>query len=106
MGIIKGPPLDGIIEEQIDDFDVKAITYPAKTVKAEITYRFTLYSPQGEKITSWTIKGAGEEAERPGDPSFHVIRAVDEAQHDAATKFINGFPQVPAVKQLLQKKGY
>jgi hypothetical protein len=103
-GLIKGPPLDGIIEDQIDSFEVRELPSRTKTVKAEVTYRFTLYSLQGEKISSWTVKGSGEEAKRPGDPNFHVLRAIDEAQHDAATKFINGFPHVPAVKQLLQKK--
>ena len=100
-GIIKGPPLDGIIEEQIESFDVKTSPSLPETVKAEITYRFILYSPKGNKISSWTVKGVGEESKIPGDPSFHVLRAIDEAQHDAATKFIKGFSQVPAVKQLL-----
>jgi hypothetical protein len=103
-GIIKGPPLDGIIQEKVDSFDVKASPSHPETVKVEITYRFTLYSPKGKKISFWTVKGVGEEAKIPGDPNFHVMRAIDEAQHDAATKFINGFTELPKVKKWLQDR--
>ncbi len=67
---------------------------------AEIRYRFTLYSPQGEKLISWTAKGWGE----GGDGTLYgefgpIADATNMAMQMAAMKFVSSFDQVPEVKR-------
>jgi hypothetical protein len=101
-----GPQLAAVIEPKIEEFDFTLPMLKTGTFSAEITYRFTLYSPQGDPVASWTVKGVGA---KPGEIGFELARwpgeAADLAMQDAATKFISGFRDVPEVRQWLRRVG-
>lgn len=61
---------------------------------ARITYRVTLYSPEGEHLASWKVSGqAASGLEMPVDwqGKKKLRRAVNDALRDAAANFIIGF---------------
>jgi len=51
--------LAAVIEPKIEAFDYRLAAFIGGTVSVEITYRFTLYSPRGDPIASWFVKGVG-----------------------------------------------
>ena len=65
-------------------------------VWAEIHYGFTVYSPDGVVLASWTVKGVGEST---GD--LAMSRAVNYAMQEAAWRFITSFNEVPEAKRWL-----
>lgn len=92
-----------IIEPSIAAFDFQIPIIKAGTYRAEITYRFTAYSPQGVSIVSWTVTGHGA---RKGKLGFSFSRwpseAADLAMRDAATKIVASFREVPEVRRWLE----
>jgi hypothetical protein len=104
------PPLSGgsqlaaVIEPKIEAFDFTLPFLKTGTYTAEITYRFTLYSPKGDPVASWTVKGSGAQK---GQAGFEFARwpgeAADLAMRDAATRFLNGFAEVPEVQPWLRQ---
>jgi hypothetical protein len=101
-----GSDLVAVIEPRIEEF---AFTLPfIKTGQytAEITYRFTIYSPRGDPVASWTETGWGE---KRGKFGYEFARwpgeAADLAMQDAATKFLLEFQKVPEVKRWLRGVG-
>ena len=63
---------------------------------AEIIYLFTLYSPDGKVLASWTTVGWGEY-----DKANYKQNTVSKAMENAAHKFIRSFDHVPEVKRCL-----
>lgn len=102
----EGPKLAAVVEPRIEEFNFNIPFLKTSIYTAEITYRFTLYSPQGDPFASWTVKGVGE---KQGKFSFESARwpgeAADLAMQDAATKFMTGFRQVPEVRGWLRQVG-
>jgi len=102
------PAVAGAIEPVIEEFTFGVpMVVKTGTYRAAITYRFTLYSPSGERLGAWTVQGEGaktvpvqlfESAHGPGE-------AADRAMEDAARKLISGFRQVPAVSAWLRHTG-
>jgi hypothetical protein len=65
------PALAVVIEPKIEVFDFAIPFLKTGTYSAELTYRFTLYSPQGNPFASWLVKG---EAAKPGEMGFSFAR--------------------------------
>lgn len=101
-----GRKLAAVIEPKIEGFDFNLPFIKTGTYSAEITYRFTLHSMEGEPFASWTVKGVGA---KPGQFGFEFARwpgeAADLAMQDAATKLVTGFWDVPEVRLWLRKSG-
>lgn len=100
------PELAAVIEPEIEEFNFRLPFFKTGTFTAEITYRFTLYSLNGDPFASWTVRGEGA---KPGKIGFEFARwpgeAADLAMQDAATKFITGFQKVPEVRVWLRNVG-
>ncbi len=104
------PALAAVIEPKIEEFDVDWDMWRAFQGEdahwAEITYRITLYSPEGSSIASWTVKGRGERGEFPRKCCSRLVylaEATAFAMQDAALKIMTGFRNVPEVQQWLQR---
>lgn len=96
----------GVMEPKIESFDFGLPFLKTGTYTAEITYRMTLYSPEGASLASWTVRGEGA---KPGQFGFDFSRgpadAADLAMQDAATRFMTGFRQIPEVRAWLRGLG-
>jgi hypothetical protein len=95
--------LSAVIEPQIDEFQVFVVKMPTLAARgvlkvwAEIHYGFTVYSPDGAVLASWTAKGVGEST---GD--LAMSQAVNYAMQEAAWRFITSFNEVPEAKRWVQ----
>ena len=100
------PKLAAVIEPKIEAFDFSLPFLKTGTYTAEITYRMTLYSPEGESLVSWTVRGQGA---KPGQAGFEFARwpgeAADLAMQDATMKLVSGFRDVPEVRARLRRLG-
>lgn len=74
-------------------------------VWAEITYEVTMYSPKGNAIGSWRVRGMGEAQTHAFGEIQVLSRATDRAIQDALTKFVKGFRDVPEVRRWLRENG-
>lgn len=95
------PQLSAVIEPRIDEFQFYSLGVGGSFKWAEIRYGFTVYSPDGAKLASWTVKGGGES-------SLAMDQAVNYAMQEAAWRFITGFNDIPEAKrwaQGLQQEG-
>jgi hypothetical protein len=78
-----------------------------QSVVAEIVYRNTLLTPQGQHIADWTTSGSG--TGQPTASSFVTVFSFSEetgnaaaiALREAAAKFVAGFRQQPEVARWL-----
>lgn len=88
--------LSAVIEPQIDAFQLYTLVV-GRSFKAwaEIHYGFTVYSPDGAVLASWTVKGGGESTGGIG-------RTVNYAMQEAAWRFITSFNDVPEAKRWVQ----
>lgn len=107
------PPLAGgpgklaaVLEPTIEEFDFSLPFLKTGTYSAEIAYRFTLFSPAGEPLAAWSVRGRGD---KPGQVGFEFARwpgeATDLAMQEAATKLVQGFREVPEVSVWLRRLG-
>ncbi|MFQ5784615.1 MAG: hypothetical protein ACE5H8_07295, partial [Alphaproteobacteria bacterium] len=98
--------LAAVIESRIEGFSFTLPFLKTGTYTAEITYRFTIYSPQGDPFASWMETGWGE---KKGQMGFEYARwpgeAADIAMQDAAAKFLRNFRTVPEVRRWLRERG-
>jgi len=96
----------GVIEPKIDSFDFALPFLKTGTYTAEITYRMTLYSPDGASLASWTVRGEGA---KPGQVGFEFARwpgqAADLAMQDAARRLMAEFRDIPEVRAWLRGAG-
>lgn len=92
--------VSGVIEPSIDAFtvDSKPFIGGQQFFVAEITYRFTIYSPAGEVVASWTTRGVGERAGFELNERI-VGDAVELAMRDAAERFQTSFLEVPEARR-------
>ena len=104
----EGAKIDAVIEPAIAAFDVKTrVRGPGftETYRAEITYRFTLWSSQGERIASWTVTGNGETRGVTWRADELRGRVAELAMRDAAAKFLRVFRGVPEARRWLGEMG-
>lgn len=98
--------LAGVIEPAIEEFDFSLPFLKTGTYSAEIAYRFTVFSPGGEPVAAWSVRGRGD---KPGQMGFEFARwpgeAADLAMQDAAMKLVQDFGEVPEVRLWLRRLG-
>jgi hypothetical protein len=101
--------LDAIIEPRIEKFTVDApLMSNLGTWTARVTYVFTLYSPKGDLIASWSRSWSGSSNDgysftRAG--ASHASQAVDRAMAGLATNFLAEFKQTPEIRRWLSERG-
>jgi hypothetical protein len=102
-------PLDAVIEPRIERFTVDAPIMPTVgTWTARVTYLFTLYSPKGDLIASWTRSWSGSSNDgftlAPGGSSL-ASQAVERAMEGLASNFVAEFKQIPELRRWLSERG-
>ena len=90
----EGRELAGVIEPSIEKVHLRHVRM---NLGAKVTYRFTVYAPDGERLASWTVTGEGHKM----SPSYRGNNdpAVELAIEDAATKFMTSLDEVPEAKR-------
>ncbi|MGO9613928.1 MAG: hypothetical protein ACLPX5_12955 [Dissulfurispiraceae bacterium] len=98
-----GPKVVAVIEPTIERFDTMVMREPT-VKKTEISYRFNIYSPGGELITSWTVEGRGRAAVKIFS---HVSKneSANLAMQDAAAKVMTEFIDFPGIRRWLAGMG-
>ncbi len=114
----QGLDVDAVIDTQIERFwwymtPVANSQFTSRRFKVRITYRFILYSPEGETIDSWTVVGSGLSIQEyiPGTSKVivflpepkHLSAAVKLAMRDAAADFITEFRDQLKIREWIQK---
>lgn len=69
-----------------------------------VTYGFTVYSQSGKSVASWEVTGRGNAPVDNGAVST-LKRNFEGAMAEAARKFVNGFRDVPEVRNWLAEQG-
>jgi hypothetical protein len=70
----------------------------------QVTYGFTLHSQAGKPVASWELTGRGREPVDNGAVST-LKRNFERAMAEAARKLVDGFRDVPEVRQWLAEHG-
>ncbi len=99
--IANGLELDGVIEPRIEDFDFR-LGMDKDSEEFGITYRITVFTPEGVPVASWTVRGKAILDSTP----FPIYRHVDADLDNAAKRFLIGFEKsfAPAVSALTAAK--
>jgi hypothetical protein len=98
----EGKDLKALFETRVDQYsfvtarETKGGRYYAVTIR----YRINLYTPQGEKVDSYTLTGYGNSLAMGMSGGKPLTRATVGAMRDAAAKFLVQFPEQPAGQQL------
>ncbi len=112
--VISRPPLPpggervaAIIEPKIEEFKLVHPSVLVGTHNVEITYRFTLYTPEGDQIVSSTFMGQGKKCNYYGafSPYHAPGEATSLAMEEAVEKFMSDFPNLPQVQQWIRQTG-
>jgi hypothetical protein len=69
-----------------------------------IRYRINLYTPQGEKVDSYTLTGYGNSLAMGMSGGKPLTQATVGAMRDAAAKFLVQFPEQPPGQQLARSE--
>src|SRR5262245_28758666 len=72
-----------------------------ESIVAEIVYRTTVLTPQGQRIAEWTTIGSGTGYPTAFSFSEEIGNAAAMAMREAAAKFVAGFRQQPEVAKWL-----
>jgi hypothetical protein len=70
----------------------------------QVTYGFTVYSRSGKPVASWEVTGVGKEPVDNGAIST-LKRNFERAMAEAARNLVNGFRDIPEVRQWLAERG-
>jgi hypothetical protein len=70
----------------------------------QVTYGFTVYSQSGKPVASWEVTGRGKEPADNGAIGT-IKRNFELAMAEAARKLVNGFRDIPEVRQWLAEQG-
>ena len=116
-GVTLRGDLAGAIEARIVSAHYKYPTARSLSWPTQVTYGFTLYSPRGETLASWTVTGSGGEPFNPNlvvdlplplaiaSAVSTVRRSFEGAMEEAASKVISGFRDVPEIQHWLNEQG-
>lgn len=97
--------VDAIIKPQVEGFTFVTPGPTGSTfVEVSIRYRFTLYSPRGEFLSSWALEGYGRSHSRLFKAALPLEEATTLAMRDAAAVVAIEFKHKPEVKALLRAK--
>jgi hypothetical protein len=98
-----GNDLKAVFEARMDQYSfVTARETRGRYYAVTIRYRVNLYTPQGEKVDSYTLTGYGNSIAQGMSGGKPLTQATVSAMRDVAAKFLLQFPEQPA-GQLLAK---
>jgi len=101
--------LAGVIEPNIEEFKLaKSQEQPRRRrrYRVQLTYRFTLYAPDG-KISVFWVSGRGRSTDRRFATTGKIYgEATDEAMKDAGRRFATSFLEIPEIQRWLESIGY
>jgi hypothetical protein len=96
-----GKELKALFETRVDQYSfVTARETGGRYYAVTIRYRINLYTPQGEKVDSYTLTGYGNSLAMGMSGGKPLARATVGAMRDVAAKFLVQFPEQPAGQQL------
>jgi hypothetical protein len=94
--------LAAVMEVRIEDFSYDWRPMSAGPFTAEVTYRFILYSPSGNTVSSWTLTGVDTAKIGFGENGLTFTgERADKAMRAASTKFMAGFRNRPEITRWL-----
>jgi len=97
--------LKALFETRVDQYSfVTARETKGRYYAVTIRYRINLYTPQGEKVDSYTLTGYGNSLALGMSGAKPLTRATMSAMRDAAAKFLVQFPDQPAGQQLARNE--
>jgi hypothetical protein len=100
-----GKDLKALFETRVDQYSfVTARETKGRYYAVTIRYRINLYTPQGEKVDSYTLTGYGNSLALGMSGGKPLTRATVSAMRDAAAKFLVQFPEQPPGQQLARNE--
>jgi hypothetical protein len=97
--------LKAVFETRLDQYSfVTSRETGGRYYAVTIRYRINLYTPQGEKVDSYTLTGYGSSLARGMSGRKPLTQATVGAMRDAAAKFLVQFPDQPAGQQLAKNE--
>jgi len=99
------PALKALFEARVDQYSfVTARETGGRYYAVTIKYRINLYTPQGEKVDSYTLTGYGNSLALGMSGGKPLARATVNAMRDAAAKFLVQFPEQTAGQPLARNE--
>jgi hypothetical protein len=97
--------LKALFETRVDQYSfVTARETGGRYYAVTIRYRINLYTPQGEKVDSYTLTGYGNSLAAGMSGGKPLTQATVGAMRDAAAKFLVQFPEQPAGQRLARNE--
>jgi len=97
--------LKALFETRVDQYSfVTSRETGGRYYAVTIKYRINLYTPQGEKVDSYTLTGYGNSLAMGMSGGKPLIQATTAAMRDAAAKFLVQFPDQPPGQQLAKNE--
>ena len=97
--------LKALFETRVDQYSfVTARETKGRYYAVTIRYRINLYTPQGEKVDSYTLTGYGNSLALGMSGAKPLTQATVGAMRDAAAKFLVQFPEQPPGQQLARNE--
>jgi len=97
--------LKAVFEPRIEQYSfVTAHETGGRYYAVTIRYRINLYTPQAEKVDSFTLTGYGNALAKGMSGGTPLEQATVAAMRDAAAKFLVQFPEQPAGQQLARNE--
>lgn len=97
--------LQALFETRVDQYSfVTSRETGGRYYAVTIKYRINLYTPQGEKVDSYTLTGYGNALAMGMSGGKPLRQATVAAMRDAAAKFLVQFPDQPPGQQLARNE--
>jgi hypothetical protein len=97
--------LQALFETRVDQYSfVTSRETGGRYFAVTIKYRINLYTPQGEKVDSYTLTGYGNSLAMGTSGGKPLTQATVAAMRDAAAKFLVQFPDQPPAQQLARNE--
>ena len=97
--------LQALFETRVDQYSfVTSRETGGRYYAVTMKYRINLYTPQGEKVDSYTLTGYGNSLALGMSGGKPLTQATVAAMRDAAAKFLVQFPDQPPAQQLARNE--
>jgi hypothetical protein len=97
--------LKALFETRVDQYSfVTSRETGGRYYAVTLKYRINLYTPQGEKVDSYTLTGYGNSLAMGMSGGKPLNQATTAAMRDAAAKFLVQFPDQPPGQQLARNE--
>ncbi len=103
-----GAALAGVIEPNIEEFKLSSYQEQSrreKRYRVRLTYRFTLYAPDGKIGVFWLSGHGSSMGRRFATKSKIYSEATDQAIKNAAKRFATDFQEIPEIQRWLDALG-